>query len=272
MERIYVTYKPVSGTVAWATHLAIHYIDSNGTHYISEAYPKIPQYGLDAASALIREEYYSNLNDDSEYGTVVAQNTPYEDFDNNLPQEDIITGEDLSTYWNEIQTYKNYVNNYGFEYRPLSQNSNSYVGGALDFADLPQPTGVDEEGMGHLIPGHGEGLNDPLDPYGNGDYDPFLGHEDDGNENPDPENSLPHWYDPQNPFDSPPIDPLVLDLNGNGLDIIDLGSSSAYFDLDGNGFAEHTAWIGPQDGFLVRDLNANGQIDGIIPLASGKNM
>jgi Ca2+-binding RTX toxin-like protein len=79
-------------------------------------------------------------------------------------------------------------------------------------------------------------------------------------------NPLPTWFDALNPFDSPPIDPLVLDLNGNGLDIIDLGSSSAYFDLDGNGFAEHTAWIGPQDGFLVRDLNANGQIDGIAEL------
>jgi hypothetical protein len=52
MERIYVTYKPVGGTLHWATHLAIHYIDSNRNHYISEADPKNPQYGLEASSFL----------------------------------------------------------------------------------------------------------------------------------------------------------------------------------------------------------------------------
>ena len=34
-----------------------------------------------------------------------------------------------------------------------------------------------------------------------------------------------------------------------------------YFDLDKNGFAEKTAWIGTEDGFLALDRNGNGIID-----------
>ena len=41
----------------------------------------------------------------------------------------------------------------------------------------------------------------------------------------------------------------------------DLGASYSYFDYDGDGFAERTAWIGEQQGLLVVDLNENGIID-----------
>lgn len=60
-----------------------------------------------------------------------------------------------------------------------------------------------------------------------------------------------------------PHDPLVIDLNGNGISFVGLSASDAHFDLDGNGFAEHTAWVNPDDGFLVADLNGNGKIDDI---------
>lgn len=54
--------------------------------------------------------------------------------------------------------------------------------------------------------------------------------------------------------------PIVLDLNGDGIATTNL-KGSAYFDHDGNGFAEQTGWINNQDGLLVRDLNNNGKID-----------
>jgi hypothetical protein len=54
--------------------------------------------------------------------------------------------------------------------------------------------------------------------------------------------------------------PIVLDLNGDGIATTDK-NSGAYFDHDGNGFAEQTGWINNQDGLLVRDLNNNGKID-----------
>ena len=58
-------------------------------------------------------------------------------------------------------------------------------------------------------------------------------------------------------------DPLVLDLNGDGLGLTSVTSSHAYFDLWDTGFANLTGWVGGGDGFLVQDVNANGRIDDI---------
>jgi hypothetical protein len=55
--------------------------------------------------------------------------------------------------------------------------------------------------------------------------------------------------------------PLVLDLNGNGNSSTRLNESSVYFDMDGDGFKERTAWVENGDGLLVLDKNANGTID-----------
>ncbi|WP_033073857.1 calcium-binding protein [Sphingopyxis sp. MWB1] len=59
------------------------------------------------------------------------------------------------------------------------------------------------------------------------------------------------------------FDPLVLDLDGNGYDLISREYSQVYFEFDSDGFAENAGWIGGNDAFLVRDLNGNGQIDNI---------
>ncbi len=56
-------------------------------------------------------------------------------------------------------------------------------------------------------------------------------------------------------------DPLVIDLDRDGIELTSLSQSSAYFELDGDGFAEHTAWVRPDDGFLAIDDNGNGMID-----------
>ncbi len=70
---------------------------------------------------------------------------------------------------------------------------------------------------------------------------------------------LPPWFPPIPPLS---LDPLALDLNGDGrISTLPL-ARGAYFDLDNNGFAEKTAWVGPEDGLLVLDRNGNGQIDG----------
>ncbi|QDH73169.1 calcium-binding protein [Brevundimonas sp. M20] len=68
---------------------------------------------------------------------------------------------------------------------------------------------------------------------------------------------------PQAPEDQPPKDPLVLDLDGDGIELVGLDASNAFFDIDNDGFAEHTAWVTGGDGFLVRDLNGNGAIDSL---------
>ena len=53
---------------------------------------------------------------------------------------------------------------------------------------------------------------------------------------------------------------IVIDLNRNGVTTSKEGKH-IHFDFDSNGFAESTGWINPQDGFLVVDLNNNGEID-----------
>ncbi|WP_277605069.1 calcium-binding protein, partial [Aeromonas sp. MR16] len=63
---------------------------------------------------------------------------------------------------------------------------------------------------------------------------------------------------------TPPVrrDPLVLDLNGDGVHLID----KVYFDHDGNGIANNGQWVSPEDGLLVLDRDKNGKIDSGIEL------
>jgi len=56
------------------------------------------------------------------------------------------------------------------------------------------------------------------------------------------------------------VDPLILDLDGNGIQTTNLSTSTMYFDVDANGYAERTAWVGKGDGLLVLDRDGNGKI------------
>ena len=56
--------------------------------------------------------------------------------------------------------------------------------------------------------------------------------------------------------------PIVLDLNGNGIETTSQAQGyGVLFDVDNDGFAEHTDWIDPHDGILVLDYDGNGEID-----------
>jgi RHS repeat-associated protein len=59
------------------------------------------------------------------------------------------------------------------------------------------------------------------------------------------------------------ISPLVLDLDNDGIELFSLQDSSAFFDLDADGFAEQTGWVRPDDALLALDKNGNGRIDDI---------
>jgi len=56
------------------------------------------------------------------------------------------------------------------------------------------------------------------------------------------------------------VDPLILDLDGDGLEITPL-SQGVLFDANGNTIKTGTAWAGADDGMLVWDRNGNGLID-----------
>ncbi|WP_429326016.1 calcium-binding protein [Paraburkholderia sp. GAS348] len=57
------------------------------------------------------------------------------------------------------------------------------------------------------------------------------------------------------------VDPLILDIDGDGIHTTNPDNSNAYFDFDGSGSRTHTGWISAGDGFLVLDRNHNGTID-----------
>ena len=57
-----------------------------------------------------------------------------------------------------------------------------------------------------------------------------------------------------------PRDPIILDLDGDGLETVGL-ASNVYFDHDGDGVLTKTGWAGKDDALLVWDRNANSNID-----------
>jgi hypothetical protein len=64
-------------------------------------------------------------------------------------------------------------------------------------------------------------------------------------------------------------DPLVIDLDGDGIETKELALSQVYFDIDNDLFGERTGWLSGDDGFLVRDSNRNGRIDNITEMFGG---
>jgi len=56
--------------------------------------------------------------------------------------------------------------------------------------------------------------------------------------------------------------PIVLDLDGDGLELVSYNTSHVKFDMDNDGVSDRTGWVGADDGMLVLDRNANGVIDG----------
>ena len=83
------------------------------------------------------------------------------------------------------------------------------------------------------------------------------------------------------------VDPLTLDLDGDGVELISLSNSTAFFDLDvvanldenGNfdgtyttdGTKEQVGWVKADDGILALDKNSNGTIDNILELFGKSN-
>ncbi len=58
-------------------------------------------------------------------------------------------------------------------------------------------------------------------------------------------------------------DPLVLDLDGDGIELTARTGVSPLFDVDGDLFAERTGWVRGDDGMLALDANANGKINSV---------
>jgi hypothetical protein len=66
-------------------------------------------------------------------------------------------------------------------------------------------------------------------------------------------------------------DPLIIDLDGDGIETVAVDQSGVFFDSDLDRFAEAQGWLDGDDGFLVRDLNDNGRVDDISEMFGGES-
>jgi hypothetical protein len=55
--------------------------------------------------------------------------------------------------------------------------------------------------------------------------------------------------------------PIILDLDGDGLEITPIELSRTFSDFDNDGFKERTSWVEGGDGILFVDLNDSGTLD-----------
>jgi hypothetical protein len=61
--------------------------------------------------------------------------------------------------------------------------------------------------------------------------------------------------------------PIILDLDGTGIDLLAPSTARPTLDVNGDGIADYTGWAGPKNGFLVFDHNGDGKANDITELA-----
>ena len=59
---------------------------------------------------------------------------------------------------------------------------------------------------------------------------------------------------------SQPFYPIVLDLDGDGVELVSRHESQVYFDVDRDGLLDRTGWVAPDDGFLMLDRDGDGLV------------
>lgn len=146
-ERIFITYTnatavPYQGTTL-GHHALLNYIGSNGNHYTLGGLPERKFYrNAEKAIAFLREELLSNgaSNTDSSFQRLRAKSLKVDTGrPPNGPHTMIAEGGDLSLAWAKMVRFGDEVNSTGYEYRPYSQNSNSFAAAALKRAGLFGP-------------------------------------------------------------------------------------------------------------------------------------
>src|SRR5882724_2832331 len=132
---------PYQGAVL-GRHIVLNYIDSNGFHHTLQGVPEHKfDHNVDKLGAFGREEIFSDgaNNRDSPFQRLQTKTNRDRDVSLNQPHTMVAEGDDLSSRWALMQGFADEVNSIGYEYRPISQNSNSFAGGALQRAGFFGP-------------------------------------------------------------------------------------------------------------------------------------
>jgi hypothetical protein len=145
-ERIFLTYTnatavPYQGSVL-GHHIVLNYIDSDGYHHTLQGVPETKfDHNIDKLGAFVREEIFSDgaNNRDSPFQRLQVLPGKDTDISLNQPHTMVAEGNDLSSRWALMKDFADEVKSIGYEYRPLSQNSNSFAGGALQRAGFFGP-------------------------------------------------------------------------------------------------------------------------------------
>ena len=88
-------------------------------------------------------------------------------------------------------------------------------------------------------------------------WDMLFGDESDGDFDPTPD----YFGDPGPSLpDGQMYAPIVFDLDGDGVELVGLDDSTAFFDTNGDGLRTLTGWVSEDDGFLAFDKQGNGLI------------
>ena len=56
------------------------------------------------------------------------------------------------------------------------------------------------------------------------------------------------------------VSPVILDLDGGGVETLNASASNAAFDMDGDGIGDDTSWFGRGEGLLFLDRNGDGTV------------
>ncbi len=82
---------------------------------------------------------------------------------------------------------------------------------------------------------------------------------------PLPPGYVPNPNDPLTPTFG--LKPIIFDLDGDGLDLIDPGQSGVMRDANGDGADDRMGWVGEGDGILALDRNGDGEIDPVTEIS-----